>query len=136
MPQWVWKVEILPKIRLSGLVCPDHTSTNVLEFPTKEKIKAYVKNGLLPHLAGIEDGKCSLFNFILSNGDKSNKTDQGVHYKARMMPQDAYRKIRTANIYYWKKIEGFKFFDKRGKLIFKTGVCDAGFECKVDTVLV
>lgn len=53
-----------------------------------------------------------------------------------MMPHDAYRKIRTANIYYWKNIEGFKFFDKRGKLIFKIGVCDAGFECKVDTVLV
>ena len=51
-----------------------------------------------------------------------------------MMPY-AYRKIRTANIYYWKNIEGFKFFDKRGKLILKIGVCDSGFECKVETVL-
>ena len=40
-----------------------------------------------------------------------------------MMPEGAYNKIRSVQIFYSSWIRGFKFFDKDGALIWKVGYC-------------
>lgn len=62
---------------MSEIVCQKNNSKrNVLEFPTQEMIDNYIQQGVEDlHLSGFEShksGQANWFNFILSNGDKTN----------------------------------------------------------------
>jgi len=61
--------------RLTKVVCPNIESTEVFIWPTKTMRDKYTEDGLLPYINGFEndeeDSNGWLFNFILSNGDRS-----------------------------------------------------------------
>ena len=75
-----------------------------------------------------------MFNVILSNGQRSTQRDQGTTYFTHMLPKDAHKLIRSAEIYYNTScIWGFHFFDQNHSLIWKIGRIDP--DMKVETVL-
>ena len=86
-------------------------------------------HGVLHHLNGLEnnekDGSGTLFNFVLSNGQRSVQRDEMTPTKySFMMPAESNRRIRSVDIYldgdcYY--IVGFQFFDKERQLIFEIG---------------
>ena len=72
----------------------------------------------------IQDGTGSNFNFIMSNGARSNQRDKGEQTKyAKMMPEGADKRIRRVDIYSYsnKYVLGFAFFDKDHELIWRIG---------------
>ncbi len=101
-----------PKIRLSEMVCYNPESTEDLVFPTLEMIDEWL--GVLHTLTGLEnskDGRGSMFNFISSNGARTQQRDKIPKYTTHMIPGT--RQIRSVEVYYidgtW--IHGFGFFD-------------------------
>ncbi len=104
-------------------------------------LNEWLKTRALHTLVGFEsdevDGTGEDFNFILSNGTRSNQRDEGYTYYDRMMPADAHNKIRSVTIhfhYYNDWIRGFSFFDKDGALLWKIGRTQDGY-AKEETVL-
>ncbi len=61
------------------------------------------------------------FNFILSNGDRSQQRDLGETYYDHILPAGSHNRIRSVNIYYIDQIAGFSFHDKEGALLWKIG---------------
>ena len=78
---------------MSDIVCPDVESPTLFEFPSQEVIEKYKLNGVIPYLVGLEnsqkDGKGFRFNFILSNGERSEQRDDGKTYYTHFMPVEA-----------------------------------------------
>ncbi len=84
-----------------------------------------IASGVLFTLVGFinneEDGTGTKFNFILSNGTRSDRVYSSLKYTF-MIPLDALNKIRSVTIYYYyadEHIFGFCFFDKDGALLYK-----------------
>ncbi len=62
------------------------------------------------------------FNFILSNGTRSNLRDEGETLFDHFIPADAIKRTRSVTIHYDPHlIAGFSFFDKDGALLWKIG---------------
>ncbi len=88
----------------------------------------YKAKRAIPYLTGFEnnfeDGTDDAFNFILSNGDRSNQRD--VKYYDHLMPEGSHSKIRSVSIHHnTDHICGFSFFDKEGALLWKIGNTDS-----------
>lgn len=86
-----------------------------------------VKNGEKFWLVGFEnnkkDGKGNRFNFICSNGEKSQQVHEEYPTShVHMMPEGAHLLIRKVEIYYldWC-IWGFRFFDSDQNEIWRIG---------------
>jgi hypothetical protein len=83
--------------------------------------------GVLHTLVGFEndmhDGTGEHFNFILSNGTRSNQRDDWYPTNHTfMITKNAIHKIRAVTIHYYSnRITGFSFFDKDGALLWKIG---------------
>ena len=77
------------------------------------------------YISGFENnhdkGLGNWFNFISTNGERSNQMDEGYLTKFPfMMPKDA--KIKTIDLFLNQKcLFGFKFYDKNKKQIFQIG---------------
>ncbi len=78
-------------------------------------------------LAGFENdekkGRGIAFNFILSNGVRSEQRDE-KHQTSyiHMLPKDAHTRIKTVDMLYNNNhIEGFKFYDNNHFQIWKIG---------------
>ncbi len=89
-----------------------------------------IASGVLLTLVGFEnskeDGTGASFNFILSNGTRSDRVYSGLKYTF-MIPFDALTKIRSVTIHHNTiAIRGFSFFDKDGALLWKIGETDTG----------
>lgn len=73
--QWVKRVKPYPAIRLTKITCHDPKCTEVFFFPTRAMTDEWLANGVLNLITGFEnnkqDGKGSLFNFIVTNGARS-----------------------------------------------------------------
>ena len=96
------------------VVCHDTKSTKAFFFPTRATIDSWLADGVLYHLVGTEnnlkDGTGQMFNFISSNGERSQQRDEdNLTQHTHMFPKDA--RICLVDIYYSKWILGFKFFD-------------------------
>ncbi len=94
--------------------------------------------GMTPYLTGFEcnsvDGRGVKFNFILSNGDRSYQRDKGEKYSTHLMPEGAYKRIKSVQIYYMCCMAGFKFFDRDDKPIWQIGRITWS-SLKVETVM-
>ncbi len=79
-----------------------------------------------------ENGTGHLFNWILSNGDRSTQRDGDIKYYDHMIPADALNKIRRVTIHYWPNecIYGFSFFDKDGEDLWEIGGTTHGYKKK------
>jgi hypothetical protein len=113
--QWVRIVSRKTTLRRSVVVCPDTRSTKAFLFPARATIDDWLANGVLHPLVGLEnnlkDGTGQMFNFISSNGKRSQQRDEENLTKFTfLIPEDA--KISSVDIYYNKWILGFKFYDK------------------------
>ena len=75
----------------------------------------------------------SYFNFILSNGERTQGKDEGVdnydwstytfYYSEHMMPEGVHKQIRSVEINHNNfYVCGFLFFDKCDKLIWEIGL--------------
>ncbi len=88
-------------------------------------IDVMLSSGVLHTLVGFgtsKQGSGSFFNFVLSNGAKSQQRDVGMTYYNHMMPEGSHKRIKSVEIYHGSDIIlGFVFFDKHQKLIFKIG---------------
>ena len=90
------------------------------------------------YLKGVEnnmwDNSGQYFNWLLSNGDKSQSIDEGNPTdKSFMMPEEAHEKIRSVELTYDGYIvRGFQFFDKDKTLLWKAG--DLGYAWEGYTV--
>jgi hypothetical protein len=76
------------------------------------------KNGVIYTFAGVfQTESYNKLTFILSNGRKSERGNQGEAYK---MPANAYKKTRSVRTYYdvHYGVDGFTFFDKNSKPIW------------------
>ncbi len=84
-------------------------------------------SGVLNHFSGFEnnelEGTGFNFNWILSNGHRSQQRDANYPTKYTfMMPEGSHKMIRSVNIHYGAAyITGFSFFDKEGALLYKIG---------------
>ena len=116
-------------------------STTLFQFPDEITIlNECLKTGTINQLVGFEncseDGLGEIFNFILSNGTRSAQRDEGYTYYDHMMPADAHNKIRSVTIYHDEKgINGFKFFDKDGALLWDVGYTTWSEKIKETVVL-
>ena len=89
-------------------------------------IETMLACGELYRLAGFyndrSDGAGCNFNFIVYNDSRSTRRyEEKPAYYTFMLPKDAPNKIRAVIIHYGYFINGFRFFDKDGALVFKTG---------------
>ncbi len=95
-------------------------------------------HGVLPYLTGLANlGLYDIkhWDFILSNGCRFQQKQAGVTWHDKMMPEGAYKKIRSVRIYDNDiSIIGFCFFDKDGKQIWMIGDNYQGYD--VRTVLI
>ncbi len=77
----------------------------------------------LPYVVGFQsnriDGNGWLWNFILSNGEKTKRSDGG-EYTTHMIPENL-PKIRKVMIFHDWCVNGFSFFDKSNCLIWEIG---------------
>ncbi len=126
----VWHPFFPPVLRRSQIFCANPENTTWFEFQTETAIlQEWFKTRALHTLIGFEnnseDGDCFVFNFILSNGDRSTQRDEGCKYIDHMIPADALNKLRSVTIHaYSNIIRGFSFFDKDGALLLKIGWTD------------
>ncbi len=102
-------------------------------------VSEMLANGVLNYLAGFEnndkDGESCFFNWILSNGDRSQQRDRRAPtIFTHMFPAGSHKKIRSVNIHYHDPecIYGFSFYDKEGALLWK--IWDTTY-ARVKTVL-
>jgi len=113
--------------RLTELVCENPASSVVFEYPTKAMRDEYTAKGEIPYITGFENDKengvgCS-FDFILSNGQRSNQRDSGSNYFSHMIPADEFHRIRIVNICYDDNfIRTLFFYDKDWDFIFRIGL--------------
>src|SRR5450830_1231680 len=100
-------------------------------------INLTLASGELHYLAGFEsnsqDGNSDKFNWILSNGVRSAQRDKCTYY-THMMPAGSHNRIRSIKIYHSYCVDGFSFFDKDKKLLWRIGSTDPYL--KVETVLI
>ncbi len=82
-----------------------------------------------------QDGTYPFFNWILSNGERSQQRDALNPTKfTHMLPAGSHNKIRSVRIhYYLDHIGGFKFLDKEGTLLWKIGLTNTWY-LKEETV--
>ncbi len=105
------------------MVCIESESTSEFAFPTPKMICGWPL-GVLHTLAGFEneqDGEGFGFNFILSNGLRSNQKDNDFQTDYTfMMPEGS--EIRSVTIWYWSSVvAAFQFFDKNNTCILEIG---------------
>ncbi len=131
-------VKTLPTIRRSDVVCPEPRNIGELVFPTKAMTEQWY--GVIHTIVGFENnsknGGGGRFNFITSNGERTTQTEDSYKTEfTHMMPPDSRNKIRSVAIHHFIGIEGFKFYDKEGVLLWQIG--NTNYQnCKVDTVLI
>jgi hypothetical protein len=121
-------------------VCPYAESTLVFEWPTKAMVDQMIASGVLHYLTGFEndkkDGTGLAFNLILCNGHRSHQRDDQWPTKyTHIMPEGSHNKIRSVSIHYLGCINGFSFFDKDKKLLWKIGNTTNRTNC-VKTVVI
>ncbi len=107
-------------------MCANPDSKDEFEFPTSVMINRMLASGFLHTLVGFEnseeDGSGCSFNFILSNGARSEQRDENAQTNhTHMIPVSALHKIRRVTIHYLNCISGFSFFDKDGAWIWEVG---------------
>ena len=78
--QWVRDVFTLPPaIKLTKVLVSKPNSVTVFKWPTDAKRKEYIASGKVPYLVGFENDESDKsgfrFNFIMSNGDRSEQRD-------------------------------------------------------------
>ena len=119
-----------PTVRLSQMICPNQWQKKVLVFPDKDVTKMMLASEDLNPLTGFDTGThdtgTRICNFILNNGDRTQRKDciKKVMLKSHthMMPEGCYKKIRSVGILHSKDIiNGFSFRDKDGVLIWNIG---------------
>ena len=108
----------------------------MFEWPTKAMNYEYMANGMTPYIKGVlndeVEGCC--FNWILSNGDRSNQSDKDYPTsKTQIMPEGAHKRIKSVDIIYNNNrcIYGFQFFDKENKFIWQIGTTGSNVETVV-----
>ena len=86
-------------------------------------------------MAGFENnnknGTGTRFNFILSNGLRSEQRDNDTFYHTHLMPLDAYLRIRSVRVYYSGIVAGFKFLDENKATIWSIGDTFGWLESKL-----
>ncbi len=90
-------------------MCQNLHSSEEFAFPSQKMIDAW--RGQLNTLLGFEntqqDGRFWVFNFVLSNGQRSEQRDVGVAYYNHVMPKD--KKVKSVDIFFINCIAGFQF---------------------------
>jgi len=104
-------------------------SKTVFEYPPIASVANYKAKGI--YLAGFEsdreNGDSPVFNFVMSNGDRSSKVKNSATTKYKIMiPDSVLKTMRAVTIEYstssfYDYILGFTFLDKDGSKIFKIG---------------
>jgi hypothetical protein len=125
----VWLPFFPPSLRRSRIVRVDPDSTTLFQFHDETAIlQEWFKTGTISQLVGFEtnlqDRESELFNFILSNGNRSTQREKGNTYTGfdNLIPADALKKIRSVTIHYHDGfICGFSFFGKVGALLWEIG---------------
>ncbi len=116
-----------PTVRVSDLVCCNADSNKILVFPSQDVVNEMLATGVLNPLTGFETcqsgGQGTFFNFIASNGQRTQQRDRGRTYFTHMLP--ANKIIRSVEIYHGEWIYAFRFFDKAKLPIFKIGMIDS-----------
>jgi hypothetical protein len=92
----------------------------------------YKAEGVTPYLVGFENaeqnGTGYWFNFLLSNGDRSQQRDASMIYYDHMFPAGCHNKIRSVFIYSSVIAQGFSFYDKEGELLWSIGEIEGRME--------
>jgi len=106
------------------MICIDPKSTEPFVFPPKDMREECMEKGL--YLAGFESaqkhGENNCFNFVLSNGSRSNYFKNESMKFTHLIPKDLINKIRAVTLHhYHDSIYGFSFSDKDGEVIWKHG---------------
>ncbi len=118
----------------------DHLNPHIMDtfsFPTPVMINKMLKNGVLHTLAGLatrhKDENCSLggeFNFIMSNGSRSEQKYAGLKLYDHLIPADSNKNIKRVDIHqrterrhgdYNSWITGFFFFDQDHSFLWRIG---------------
>ncbi len=111
---------------------------DTFSFPTPVMINKMLENGVLHTLAGLETAhKFDIFslggefNFIMSNGARSEQKYAGLKSYDHIIPADSNKNIKRVDIHHFTKrsihgdyngcITGFSFFDQDHSLFWKIG---------------
>lgn len=117
--------------RLTDVILVNDYNTEVFAYPPESQKQECLAKGV--YLKGVKnnlsDGSGARFNWVLSNGNKSNQMDDDwpTDYP-HMMPEQVPNQIRSVDILYDDEcIRGFNFFDQHKQLIWEIGDVDDGY---------
>jgi hypothetical protein len=119
------------QVVLSQTVLPTNNNRQVIELPSKAQREALIASGIhdLWLYAFENNNGGTAFNFVLSNGMKTNQKDPNTNYTLFNMHEDTHKKTRKVQIYTnGLNVCGFKFFDKNSVQLFRVGYFRNEFE--------
>jgi len=112
----------LQSVTFTNKLFPTENNEKVIEFPNKEIRDQLVLQGAIDFwLAGVEYNQSDRFNFIASNG---LRTDQKSSYdKNEILFPETIKQTRKVELFCYGKsyLQGFKFFDGDDTLICEVG---------------